>query len=429
MIGVIGAEESVALTLEVAAEMGLADQVVGRAYQTASEVPAIARDLDALCHVLLFTGRAPLATAIVLEPALHAKLEVVHHTAIDLYRTLALVMQEHGGEVPRFVVDTIDKAVVAEVCQDLQIAPPIDVLDLETADNTLLDLEEVVDFHVDAAHARDAQLSLTCWGAVNRRLQDLKVPVARIAHTRSTLHHALTRAVLTVKDEQAEGAQAAVALLRPIGGVSRSAGAKRAQAFVSRLRGAHLRLADDTWCVHTNYSALQAFLLAEQDGVPPDWEAGFGVGATLPDAEVNARRALKIAGKGRNVVTVLPDGSVIDLDARATGMRLRETDDLLLAHARDIGLRVLTLTRMTEALRDLDPESLTIREFARAYGVVPRSAARLLAQLEKVGIASVRGVDGAPGAGRPQLVYRVDVDRILPRRSAVTDVSRSSATR
>lgn len=418
MIGVIGSDDSVRLALQVAAEIGLADRVVGRAYHSAEDVNAVAGDLDVICRVLLFTGRFPFASALAQRPPLRATLDFVPHSAIDLYRTLALVMRGNAGLVPSFVVDTIEREVVEQVCQDLGLAPPADVLGLDIEGSGIRDPEEIVDFHVRTVRSGRAVLSLTCLGSVNQSLLALGIPVSRIEHTRSTLHHALTRAALAVRSSEAEGAQPVVALLRPAkGGADVTDTSIRRLA--QRLKGEAVALSDGTWRVHTNYAALEPLLLTDQARVPTDWAAGFGVGAVVSEAEHNAKRALKLGRPGRGgVVTVLADGSVVGVETHgASKLRLRETDDLLLAHARRIGVRSITLARLAVALRLLNPDSLTVRELAQAYGVEPRSAARLLARLEAAGIASVQGVDGAPGAGRPQLVYSVDVDRLLPRRS------------
>lgn len=423
MIGVIGSEDSVQLALQVARGMDLA-HVLGRAYRSIDEVPALARELDPLCRFLLFTGRVPYATALAQDPPLRAALDFVPHSAIDLYRTLALVMRSNAGVVPAFVVDTIDRAIVEEVCQDLSLHhSPVSVLSLDVGDESepgvgpLRDLDQVVEFHLEAARKGVAQLSLTCLGEVNRRLRELGLTVSRIEHTRSTLHHALTKASLAVRSSEAEDAQPVAALFRPTQKLGALA-PQEMEGYARRLRGTVQKMAENTWCVHTTYGALQLSGLTAASGVPPDWEAGFGVGATLHDAEVNARRALKIGRPGGAVLTVLADGSVVGADAfDSPTLRLRETDAQLLAHARNIGLRAYTLTRLAVALRSLDPDSFTVRQLARAYGVEPRSAARLLARLESAGIASVHGVDAAPGAGRPQLVYKLEVERLLPSRS------------
>jgi DNA-binding transcriptional ArsR family regulator len=419
MIGVIGSRDSVTLAKTVAEELGLGHQVLGRSYESIDEAAAIARDLDALCRVLLFTGRVPYASAIAQDPPLHATLDFVPHAAIDLYRTLALVMRERGGTVPPFVVDTIDRSIVDEVCQDLGLDPPVAVLDLDAEDGHLRDIDEIVDLHVEAQSHGPALLSLTCLGPVNHRLIERGVPVSRIEHSRSTLNHALTSASLTVRKYEAEISQSAVALLRPAKTKGRGVVVRDLQTYADRLRGVLQATDDGTWCIHTTYGTIESVLVADGPTMPPDWCVGFGIGATPADAELNARRALQLGKGGKESVTVLADGSIVSMATHGlVSYRLRETDDQMLAHARGVGLRSLTLARLAASLRDLDTESVTVRELADAYGVEPRSARRLLARLEEAGIATLRGVEGEPGAGRPRSVYRIDVDALVPSRSS-----------
>ncbi|MCW2599674.1 MAG: hypothetical protein JWM02_1503 [Frankiales bacterium] len=417
MIGVVGSPDSVARVLEVAADIGLADQVIGRAYSNVDQVPSISRDLDQLCRVLLFTGRVPFSRAVEDEHVLQATVDYVPHTAIDLYRTLSVVLLRTGGEIPAVSVDTIDEDVVAEVFQDLGVAPTFEVLSLDAGLGRLRSMDEVVQFHLDALGDGRAALSLTCLGAVNRTLDQMGAPVLRIEHTRSTLRQALSRAASAMRMAEVEGSQLAAAVLRPLDTRRRRAAPPHVRSFSEQLRGVARPAEDGTWVVHTTIAAVRSLMPGGAATVPEGWSAGYGAGATVLDAEANARRALALGGAGHGPFTVLTDGSVLGLEATGVpGYGLRETDGLVLAHAREVGLRSLTLARLTVALRGLDPASFTARELAVAYGCGARSARRMLTTLQTAGVATVRGVEGPPRAGRPQAVYRIDVDRLVPRR-------------
>lgn len=74
----------------------------------------------------------------------------------------------------------------------------------------------------------------------------------------------------------------------------------------------------------------------------------------------------------------------------------------------------MTLARLVTAIAQLDAAAVTAQDLAVAYGVAPRSALRLLKTLERAGVATAFGTRSAPRAGRPQTVYRIDVDRLLP---------------
>lgn len=417
VIGVVGSPDSVALVLDVAADIGIADRVIGRSYSHIDQVPSISRDLDRVCRVLLFTGRVPFSRAVADERVLQASVDFVPHTAIDLYRTLSLVLLRNGGHVPTLSIDTIDEEVVAEVFRDLGVAPTFHVLSLDAGLGRLRSSDEVVEFHLKAHREGRANLSLTCLGAVKRILDEAGVPVMRIEHTRSTLRQALSRAVSAMKMAEVEGSQLAAAVLRPLDGRRRRLPPPHVRSFSEQLRGVAHSAVDETWVIHTTVAAVQSTMLGDGVDVPEGWVAGYGAGATLLDAEANARRALALAGDDHGPFAVFPDGSVIGLETTGiASYRLRETDSLLLAHARGMGLRSLTLARLTVALRGLDPASFTARELATAYGGEARSARRMLATLQRAGVATVRGIEGPPRAGRPQTVYQIDVDQLMPRR-------------
>lgn len=417
MIGVIGSADSVELTLLVARDIGLADQVIGRAYRHVDQAPDIAHDLDRVCRSLLFTGRVPFSRAVTDPDVLAATVDFVPHTAIDLYRTLAVVLRAHGGALPEISIDTIDEEIVAEVFHDLDLPAKFRVLSLDKGRGGLRSGEEVVRFHLAAQRGDHAGLSLTCLGSVSEALRAAGAPVIRIEHTRSTLRQALTSAATSARMAEIEGSQAAVAVLRPLDGRRRRAVPPHVRSYAERLGGVTRAGSQTTWTVHTTFGSVQALVRSGPTDMPLGWSVGFGVGASVSQAEVNAHRALALTQGVGLPLTVLADGSVIGGDTRGlAGYRFRETDQELLAHARDVGLRSLTVARLAAALRRLDPSSVTARDLAGAYGVEVRSARRMLRDLERLGIASAAGAEGPPRAGRPQTVYRIDVDQLLPRR-------------
>jgi len=417
VIGVIGSADSVGLTLMVAREIGLSDQVIGRSYQFVNQVPAIAQDLDRVCRALLFTGRVPFSLAVGDTQVLSARLDFVPHTAIDLYRTVAVVLMEHGGRMPEVSIDTIDEELVAEVFHDLRLPPRFRVLSLDSGKGALRSGAEIAEFHLEALRTGQARISLTCLGAVNETLAAAGVSVTRIEHTRSTLRQALTAAASAARMAEIEASQAAVAVLRPLNGQRCRAAPPHIRTYAERLGGVARADSEADWTVHTTFGAVQSTVLAGAPQVPLGWAVGFGVGASVSQAEANAHRALALGQGTEAPCTVLADGSVLGSEARGVaGYRLRETDVRLLAHARDIGLRSLTLARLASALRKLDASSVTARDLAGAYGIEVRSARRMLRSLQEAGIAAARGVEGPPRAGRPQTVYSIDVDQLVPHR-------------
>ncbi len=260
--------------------------------------------------------------------------------------------------------------------------------------------------------------------------------MVRIEHTRAAIREALTRASLTARLARSEATQTAVALVDFSEYWARSSSvssfaAQRAELSVreqvldlaERLQGRITEGDGHTFVIHTTKGSVDgefdrasrggATVLRshQSDGVV----VGFGVGDSAASAEENARRAVILNRATTELHVVLSGGNVIRYppNQRGTVYRLRETDPRILATARRIGIGPLTLFRVVVALRQLDPSALTARDLGRVYGVAPRSALRLLASLERAGVASVLGVQAAPRAGRPQTVYRIDLNSLL----------------
>lgn len=440
MIGVIGPTDSTALALAVAAEEGLSDQVVGRAYGTVEEALGLAAELDRVCQVVLFTGRVPYALARASDE-LRASLRYVPHSGADLYRTLVHLLREFRGELPRISLDTIGRTVVREAYVDLGLEPPEHILSLTSdADpERIRPTAEIVAFHLERFQAGDVDVCVTCLGEVDRELRAAGVRTWRIAHTRAVLRDALHQAELAARLAITETTQPAAILVQlpePRDGSTGDPGSYEAQRRRLRMREAALDLAERlkgrlaeldeaTFIVHSDRGTVEGAvsrLMAGQGGpldperLPPDLRVGVGVGATVPGAEENARKALVMGARDGDLHVAYPDGAVVraSRDRPAETFHLRATDGPSLRIARELGLGPLALSRLTQALRQVDASAVTAAELAQAYGIEARSARRLMTALQRAGIATRLGRQGGPRAGRPQTVYRIDVGRLIP---------------
>lgn len=442
VIGVIGPADSVALVLSVAAEMGVSDQVVGRAYQDIDEALDLALALDSVCQVLLFTGRVPYAIGRA-SNLLVARLRYVPHSGADLFRALAHLLRDHHGTLPRISLDTIEEAIVREAYADMGADPPRHVLALETTGDPerVRSASDIVAFHRDLARAGEVDVCVTCVGEVDRELRAEGVPTWRISHTRVAIREALHQALLAARLSLTESSQPAVVLvhaasLREAVSANVGAGAYHLQRQRLRMRQAVLDLAERlqgrlaevdeaTIIVYTSRGAVESAVArsSSDPGVPfeltglvEDLGIGAGLGATVAAAEEHARQALALGERDGGLHVVYQDGSVVRASGTGTAstFRLRRTDAGALQVARELGIGPLALASLTQALRKVDASAVTASELARAYGIEARSARRLMTSLQRVGIATATGRQGGGGAGRPQTVYRIDVGRLVP---------------
>jgi hypothetical protein len=433
VIGVVGPVDSVRVAVDVARAEGL-EQVIARAYDSIDEVTHLARELDAVCQVLLLTGRYSYEL-VRQSDALRATLQYIPHGGADLYGTLVRFLRARGCQLPRISLDTIEPGTVREAFEDLELEPPEHVLSLDTEDG-VRSVEDIVAFHRELRRAGEVDVCLTCVGSVHERLTAEGIASWRIVHTTSVVREALRQAHLAERVALSEATQPAVVLLtladRPA--ALQDDGGYDAQRRLLRARGAILDLAegiqgratdvdDRTFVVYASRGTVEGALTRLIDGhdgpfsstnLPADVRAGVGFGASVAIAEQNARLALRMGGRDGVLHVGFPDGEVLRADPGrpATTYRLRETRQTAERVARELGIGPLALTRLTRALRQVDPSAVTASDLALAYGIEARSARRLITALTRAGFATRSGRQGGPRAGRPQTVYRIDMDRL-----------------
>jgi hypothetical protein len=421
MIGIIGSADSVGLVSQVASEMDLAEGLVVRSYSQPEEAPGYVRELDPVCGVILFTGRVPHDLA-----KSHASPDVatdyIPHSGADLYRTLVVMARRYGGRLPASSIDTISADVVQENYDDLGEIPPRHIYAPDAILRGDVGLQDLVDFHRNLYAQGEVETCITCLSHVRDQLEALDVPVFRVAHTRGAVRDSLRRAALTAQLRTATASQIAVIAI----GASDDGAPGTLSATVDNLsdivRGRLIAEGPGASNIATTRGAVEGELqrrgrelkrmLADLDRIGA--RIGVGFGTSLPHAEEQARYALGIATATRMHSVVMPDGSITRLDdGERTGIRVRDTDRRRLEAARQAGIGPITFSRLQAALASLGTHRFTAKEFALAYGVETRSARRLLTGLISAGLAQTSGAQPAPRAGRPQVIYELDVRALL----------------
>ncbi|MEU4778046.1 hypothetical protein [Micromonospora sp. NPDC023633] len=433
MIGIIGPEDSIRLVQEVSAGEGRAGDLTTRAYTRPEQAPELARELDELCQVLLFTGRIPHAFA-ASAGGLRAEIDYMPHAGIDLYRTLSRMLLANGGRLPTVSVDTIEADIVRETYHDIELAPPTDILPIADSSGLLFSgLDEIVAFHRERYASGAVEACLTCLGAVHRDLRESGVPVWRVEHTRASVRDALRRAWLAAEIRQSRATQIAVMMIELAEQAGRGNDPYQVERQRLRLREALLEHAermrgrlstidDRTLLITTTRGTVESAIARQRSGhatlltlrgVDVEHTVGFGAGTTIAAAEDNARKALALGRGSGDTHVVFPDGEIYSSRESPVKQRLRETASGVLRISEQLRLGPLSTRRLLEALHQTDPNEVTARGLADAYGVEVRSARRLLNSLRAAGYAEEIGVHVSTGAGRPQTVYRVEMQRLF----------------
>lgn len=432
MLGIVGPRDSVTLAQQVALELGRSADLIGLAYGNVAEAVDLARTLEQLCDVVLFTGVVPYLEAR-RAGAWRCDIDVVRHSAADLYRMIGLILKETGGQFPRVSIDSFDAATVRQVFADMGLEHPGTIIPVVDEDGALVfeDAEATARTHLAALERGDADVALTCLAGAHRLLADAGVDTWRIDHARVTLVEALQKAWLASEVRKTKGNSIAVVLV----GVSGAAGLARAKreefrAAVDRSVMAHARrmasrvtMDDDRYMLTTTQAAVDEMLDRHRSGQkslldlatkPPksgQVVVGVGFGGTYATALDSAEKAFQVSTSSHQPMIVREAGSVASiLDEAGVTVSLQETSDEVLEFAERTGLGPLTLRRLISALSRVDHTAVTAQQLADFYGVMPRSARRMLSLLVAAGYGREVGVRAAAaGAGRPHVVYDVDL--------------------
>lgn len=429
MIGIVGPKDSVSLAQHIAEELGCAGELLGLAYKHVDEAVQLARSLEPTCEVLLFTGRVPYEQA-KRSGNWRCELDVIEHSEADLYRMIGLVLKETGGVFPRVSVDSLSRELVRGVFKDMDLPVPKVVTPVtdEQGALTFEDAQRTAQSHLAVLAQGQAEAALTCLADTYKLLRATGVVTWRIDHARVTIADSLQRALLASEVRKTRGSSIAVAVItttfeRSIRSAKEvRATVDRAVTSYARRMGSGAAMEGERYTITTTQAAVEDMVDRHRAGQkslidlatnPPAGvkiTLGVGVGDTFATALDSAEKALRMATSIGEPALVRENGRADSLieDGRAS-VNLQETSRGILELAEQTGLGPLSLRRLVAALGRADHTGVTAQQLGEFYGVLPRSARRMLGMLVAAGFAREAGVRGAAGAGRPHVVYNVDL--------------------
>lgn len=418
------------LARQVALEFGRSNELLGLAYEHVDEAVDMGRSLESMCEVLLFTGLVPFERA-KRAGKWECELDVIQHSQADLYRMIGLILKETAGDFPRVSVDSLEMSTVRDVFGDMGLPIPAVVIPIiESGAFVFEDVEGTARAHLAALERGEVEAALTCLAGTHQLLTAAGMTTWRIDHARVTIVEALQRAWLAADLRKTEGSSIAVALVQPVfveGKSSTNVSALRATVDRSvtshaRRMGSRVAMEGNRYMLTTTKAAIQEMVgryrrgqksLVDLATKPPagvTTTLGVGFGGTFATALDSAEKAFQFSGSSSEPTVTHEDGTVESLVAGGhEAVNLLATSEGVLELAERTGLGPLSLRRLIAALGRADHTLVTAQQLAEFYGVLPRSARRMLGLLVAAGYAQEVGVRGSVGAGRPHVVYDVDL--------------------
>nr|WP_263323658.1 transcriptional regulator [Neobacillus sp. Marseille-Q6967] len=378
-------------------------------YKEPKEAAELVRELKP-CDAIFFSGALPFYfSKQVLEnvniPALYlAQDEMAVATSL-----LAIIFTK---KIPpeRISVDLMDAAILTNVLDESGINQhPLWVMDYQKLLTGPFDLEELVNFHHSLWKQGKIDIALTSVHAVYSRLTQMGVPALRMADPRSSLLRGLQEAKNQAALFKSRAAQVAVGYLS-IENLQQDQTNKLGQllqAYVQKLTPSLFVLYSTRGEMEPN--RLHDFL----ETYPDEITIGFGYGATIKEADQNAKIALRFAEKEDTAKCgyILMENKELlgPFPFETKQHRLKNDNPEFLQIAKQTKLSPANLSKIIEFGKARKSLNFTAADLADYLQVTRRSTERLVKKLVEHGYIKVVGEEMVYHQGRPRALYELNL--------------------
>ncbi|MGO4369684.1 ArsR family transcriptional regulator [Paenibacillus sp. 2TAB19] len=378
----------------------------------------------------LFSGPLPYQAAKEQASHIQQPMFYISYSGTGLYRTLCQLFYRQRIDISRLSFDMYSAEELAKVAEELELGGS--VLNGKPFEGSY---QALIDFHLDMWRQGRIDYAVTCVWYVQDKLKALGVPVLRVIPTESSVQAALTEAWRTWETLRYKDTQIAVQFIEtdPYSGITKDSYVSdelfRMELAVSealldysrRVQGSLKTISPGRYAIFTTRGILKNITehftqmpdCPELSGLGAELTCGIGIGRTAYEAEMMAGNALmqtRQYGKGVWMV-VFNDKTVSGPLGRAERISYSYSAEGLQEVSDDTGLSSLTLGKIEAILRKLQTDVIHSNELAQQMGIMPRSARRILIQLESSGYASVIGEETTSTRGRPLKLYKVALRR------------------
>lgn len=426
-LGLFGAEDSIEIMESVVsgyAEFSYISISYWRDEEIVEKLTKQTNEVD----MWLFSGQIPYGFAKkwagITQPMFY-----VPSSGSSLYKTLLHITYNQKIPFDQLSFDTFHPTELERVFQESEIDPkPLYLKHYEEEIHT----DEVVNYHHELWKTGKTLAAVTCLKNAQHELNKLGVPAFRILPTQSAIASTLALILQTHETIHFKDAQIAVQIIefdsfssltkdtfstdeiykveikmteklleytKKINGSLKSAGPGRFVIFTTR--GLLQEMTKD-FTIVPDFAILQ---LAGHDAVT----SGIGIGQTVYEAEINAGTALlhaKEFHKGSSMV-VLDDKTIVGPLGQPEQITYGYAPEHLQSLSEQTSLSIATLSKLESILRKIGKIEINAHDLAQHMSIMPRSARRILTELESKGLAQVVGEENPHPRGRPRKIYQI----------------------
>lgn len=429
-IGLIGPKWSLERILSFSKEYEKELEFFPFAYEEPAETKEIVKKHDRDVDVWLFSGQLPYNIA---KKTLHSieKLLYVPHTESSVYKSLLNIMYLNSKLIRQLSVDMPTYSNLLDDALE-QLNNPFDQLFIKKFDEEDINLEEILQFHLQLWNANKTEGVLTNFPSIFQELKKREIPVEWISTSRVDIRHTLKLIIEKVKGLYFKESQIGVELVEIENFESiirKSKSPYHLQHIELRIKNVLLTLCEQLngsliekgygkYLIYSSRGAIEREInmlenTIEQLSLEADSivSVGIGFGETVFSAEKNAIESIQQSKElnNRKILIVQENGEIIEsLGSEEEITYAYRTDDQELLQKLKLGnISVKTFHKVENLIKRMGWNDFTTKSLAEQLNMTERNARRIVADLCEVELLECIGEESLSYRGRPSKIYRL----------------------
>ncbi len=420
-IGLIGPEDSLQRIVRTASRFADRVELVPKVYADKRESIQLAKELESLVDVILFSGIVPYRI-VHNANAIEAPCIYIPRVGTSVIRPL-WDMRDKGMRFDRVSVDSIFREDVEEAVEEFGFRfKSLEVLAYEEDTS----YEALAEMHAALYRDGKTDVAMTGLSKTQRILAAMAVPCYKIYPDKHIIREYLQKAIYIAEATKLKSYQIAMIIFRLRSGSASISTEydflRKKNAFESLLidyaKGIYSSMfpsGHDEYILYTTRGTLDEdqglrTLLKSADNSRIEFSGGLGFGVTAFNAEANARKALDRSSstQGSSMFSVDIDGSIagpLASPGQTLEYMLSETSEEVRKIALDSGLSTSYVTKIRSLMRVTKKTRFDVEELAAGLNVSLRSARRILQGIAAAGKAEVVALESKSKTGRPRRLY------------------------
>lgn len=425
VIGLVGPSDTVALVKQVGREWEDRVSLIPYIYEDVEEVADIVKEQNSGIDIWLFTGRIAYEIGRAYIPETHTLM--IRSSGSALMK--ALFGAVRGGGIPeRFSIDTLTKAEVEETLDELQLHESVPVVHPNSG---YVPSAELIEFHEALYRSGQVNVCITHRGHVYEDLLKRGVAAFRIIPTVMSIRETLRLASQLGETNHFRQSQIAALLLHVRNVFQENKSAYETYRlnlklqelllqYTEHISGALIPSGGTTYSIFSTRGAIERntifppSLLFEKIRLLSGGTVHFGIGYGLTafGAEQNAVLALSRTEKHQEGGLVIADeaGAIHESfpNQESISFHYRSDDMDIIEKLKQASVSAATFNKIVSVQTRMGKRSVSAADLASWLDMTQRNANRLLAELERSGLARIVGEEAPAPKGRPRKLFRIE---------------------